>query len=513
MRQETERYEGTHVAPTDRERLSSDRSTIGRERRWAWGLTGAVGAAYLVTQLVFFTFDRPAMWDEAVYLSQVTPGQDALFIDAWKSRGLVLLIAPVSLLGGTLDDVRLYLSIASAVGTTAAFGLWIRLIGFAAPIAAFLFSSMWLALSGGSAVYPNLWTAILAVAVCAMVARRVDGGPLRDAVLAVVLLVAMALVRPTEAAALTGAIGVYLLLVRRTSWRFGLALGGALVLGWLPWIVEMSIRFGGLGGALRRGSSAGHLTGARIGQNLVSYFHLPNGRARFASGEIPLQGVVWWSLLLILVGLAVASRERRPGRSAALLPFLGMGALAVAYLVLVPFITARFLLPAYALAAVTAGIGLAWFLRGATFRRVAGILLLASLVPWSLWQLDVGQLILRRQVGPAKVYEGAGLVLKDLADGRPCSFVSPAVYPQVQLASGCSGARIVSRDPTPAQLEAAASGEEVFVILAPPAREDSILGRLTPIRYRSTKRTWYIYRLSQLGPSATPGSPGATAGG
>ena len=37
-----------------------------------------VGLAYLVIQLLVFSFDRPPGWDEAVYLSQVAPGADAL---------------------------------------------------------------------------------------------------------------------------------------------------------------------------------------------------------------------------------------------------------------------------------------------------------------------------------------------------------------------------------------------------------------------------------------------------
>ena len=44
---------------------------------------------------------RPSGWDEAVYVSQVTPGMEAMFMAAWRARGITLLIAPVTLLGGS----------------------------------------------------------------------------------------------------------------------------------------------------------------------------------------------------------------------------------------------------------------------------------------------------------------------------------------------------------------------------------------------------------------------------
>ena len=52
--------------------------------------------------------------------------------------------------------------------------------------------------------------------------------------LAAVMLGVMALVRPTEATLVAGAIGLYVLIVRRTSWRLVLGLGLGLMLGWLP---------------------------------------------------------------------------------------------------------------------------------------------------------------------------------------------------------------------------------------------------------------------------------------
>ena len=118
-----------------------------------------------MTQLVVAPPDRPSGWDEAVYVSQVTPGMEAMFMAAWRARGITLLIAPVTLLGGSLDAVHLYLTIVSAAAVTIAFRLWIPLIGIAAAIGAFLFSFGWLALVDSSAVMPNFSAAVLGVAV------------------------------------------------------------------------------------------------------------------------------------------------------------------------------------------------------------------------------------------------------------------------------------------------------------------------------------------------------------
>lgn len=469
-----------------------------RRRLLVWGLLLAVGFGYLLTQLAFFPFGRPSNWDEAVYLSQVTPGMHALFMDAWRSRGITLLIAPVTVLGGSLSDVRLFLTIASSVAMTAAFALWIPLFGLAAPIAALLFSFTWLGVSSGSALMPNLWAAILGVAVTAMVARRLEGGSLAAAIAAAVLLGAMALVRVTEATVIAGAIGVYLLAFRRTSWRFGLGLGSGLLLGWLPWILEMSIRFGGLRGALERANSAGHLAAAPILDNIAAHLHFTYGRPGFPTGQVPIEGIAWWSTLIVLSAIAVVAGLTRRGWSTAVLAVLAAGALAFEYLVLVPIVAARFLLPAYGLAALVAGIGLAWLLQAGLVGRVVAALVLVAMIPWALWQLDVGRHVLAGQLRPAERFYKAGLVLRDLADGRPCSFVSPAVHPQVQVASGCAGGAVVSKEPTRAQLAAAASGEEVFVILTHKAKEPSQLAALEPTIYRSTRRTWFIYQLSQL---------------
>jgi hypothetical protein len=451
---------------------------------------------YFVAQLLLMPVRRPVGWDEAVYLSQVSPGLDAIFFEAWHSRGITLLVAPVTALGGSVADVRLFLLVLSAGVVTLVFKLWIPVIGLAAAIGAFLFSFTWLALYGGSVVMPNFWAAVLGVGVAACVVRRLEGGTLRYALLAVAMLCAMAFVRPTEATVLAGAIGLYVLHVRRTSWRLFLGLWLGLALGWLPWVIEMSIRFGGFRDALRAANSQGHLTVVPVTDHVLAYLRSTDGSADPAVG-LPTAGLLWWGLLVVLAAIALLRRSDGPARSIALLATVAALALALEYIVLVSFIAPRFLLPAYAFAAIAAAIGLRSLLRDGVPARVWGVVVLVAMVPWAVWQGEVAGRVEAAGSREGRSLEAAGLLLRDLADGRQCSFVSPGAYPQVQLASGCQGAPLTSARPTRAQWEAVERGDEVFMILISVARGDSSLAHLSPIRFESPNRPWFIYRLSE----------------
>ena len=397
-----------------------------------------------------------------------------------------------------MADVRLFLMVTSAAAVTLVFKLWIPVIGLAAPIAAFLFSFTWLSLFNGSVVMPNLWAAVLGVGVAACVVRRLEGGTLTYALLAAGMLGAMALVRPTEATVVAGAIGVYVIVVRRTSWRLVLGLGVGLVLGWLPWIIEMSIRFGGFRNALRAANSQGHLTVVPITDHLLAYLGFTYGRAKLPAVGLPTAGLLWWGLLVVLAAIALRRRVDAPARAVALLATLTTLALAVEYIVLVSFIASRFLLPAYAFAAIPAAIGLRSLLRGGLPARALGVVVVVAMVPWAVWQGQVAGRVEARESKGGRRFVAAGLLLRDLADGQPCSFVSPGAYPQIHLASGCVGGPLTFPPrPTRAQWEAVGRGDEVFMILPSAARGDSPLAPLSPIRFEAPKRTWFIYRLSE----------------
>lgn len=202
-----------------------------------------VGAFYFAGQLIIFSLGRASSWDEAVYLSQVSPGITALPFVASRARGITVLIWPVLEFGGSLPAVRLFLAAGSALALVAVYRPWVSVIGFGAAIAAAAFGSTWVALLYGSEVMPNLWAALLAVGTIGVFSRMLMGnGSTRDLVLTTVLLALLGLFRPPDALPVFVAIAAVGLWTKAmTTGRIVLLLGG-LIAGWIPWSVEMSVR-------------------------------------------------------------------------------------------------------------------------------------------------------------------------------------------------------------------------------------------------------------------------------
>jgi hypothetical protein len=466
-----------------------------REQVLAWRLLIAVGVGYLIAQLALISVSRPPAWDESIYLSQVMPGVDPMVFEAWRARGITLLVAPVTWLGGSVGDVRLFLMVASAVTMTATFRLWIPLVGMAVPVAAALFSFSWLVVLNGSEVMPNLWAAILGLATAGLIARRLEGGSRRHTMLAAAVLGAMALVRPTEAAVVAGAIGLYVVVFKKSEWRTLLALGLGLTFGWLPWFAEMSIRFDGPANALREAATA-HFARAPIAYNVRIHLAATDGRP--IGSPIPEAGVIWWSILGLLAIVALARGGRRTERAAAILACCVTLALAAEYLVFVSALAPRFLLPAYAFASLPAAIGSISLLRGGVALRAAGAVVLLLMIPWAVWQGATASRFLEERMRSTLAFRSVGLTVRRLADGRACSFMSPHGYPEIEFAAGCDGADLLRpRGPTGAELEDLRSkGREIFVILKEVAPPSSPLGSLTPVRVAGPGKTWFLYQVA-----------------
>jgi hypothetical protein len=465
-----------------------------KERSLAWRLLVAVGLGYLIVQAALIPFTRPPGWDESIYLSQVTPGIHPMIFFASRARGITLLVAPVTWLGGSVTDVRLFLMVASAIATTVTFRLWIPLVGLAAPVAAVLFSFTWLGLLNGSEVMPNLWAAILALATAGLVARRLEGGTRGHAALAAATLGALGLVRPTEAAVAAGAIGLFVLVYRRTEWRLLSWVVLGLLLGWIPWFVEMSVRFGGPVSALRA-AAAEHVARAPVGHNVL--VHLAATGGEFTATRVPLGGAIWWGLLVLLAVVAIARAAGPTDRAVAIFACIGTLAFAAEYLIFVSALAPRFLLPAYAFASLPAAIGLVSLLRGGLATRVAGSIVLLFVIPWAIWQGRVADEVESQRARSTSAFHVIGLKIRQLADGRPCAFMSPHGFPTIAFASGCDGAEL----PRPAKPSAVGldelrvDGRSTFVILKRTAPPTSPLGSLTSVRVAGPGKAWFIYQI------------------
>ena len=483
----------TTIDREPKERQDESERHSDREQALAHGLVIASGVVYLLLHVFLIPRDWPAGWDESVYLSQVTPGIEGYFFNAWHARGITLIVAPVTALGGSVADVRLFLMVLSAIAVTLTFRLWVPLVGMAAAVAAFVFSFSWQGFVLGSEVKPNYWGALLCLATTGLIARRLEGGRTLHVVLASVLLAVTALVRPTEATVLAGAVGVYILLFRRSLWRDLVPLGVGLSFGWLPWIIEMSVRFGGLTGALREAGQGQHFVVVPFAENVLRHLRYTDGKS--APSEIP--GAIWWGVLVLMAAVAIVRGGTRTDRATALLCALAAFALAVEYLVFVPALAPRFLLPAYAVASVPFAIGVVSLFRGKNVSRVIGAIVLMLLIPWTIWQGTViaqrAPSVNRGSVFPTRI----GIKVRRLAQGRPCFVLSQPTFPQIAYTAGCSGAKGGPRLPSDDQLkELARSDRVVFVLRIVEAPKKSLLSSVEPVRLpRPGKKMWFLYEL------------------
>jgi hypothetical protein len=446
-----------------------------------------VGVAFFLGQLWLLPLDRPPLWDEAVYLSQLTPGMPALYFEPWHARGITVLLAPAALLGAGVEQVRVYLIALTSAGTVAAFWPWHRRIGVGAPIGAALACSSWVALAWSSRAMPNAPAAILAVAAVGWTACRLQEGRRWQLLLASGLLALLALTRPTEAAVLGAALGIVVLLVRREAWRDLLPLAVGTLAGWLPWLVEMGLRFGGLGPAIRASGAGQHFATLPVGESLARYLAQTGG----TEGTSSLAGALWWgaAIVLTVVALTAASRDLRLAGALA-----GLGALLLAteYVVFVTYHAPRFLLPAAFLASLGAGAGLARLLRGPPAARFGALALLALVLPWAVWQ--GGVVAATRPPPGVYVPQTVGTRIRELAGDSACVVVTPRAHPQVSWTARCAGLRHLGV-PGDALLEhLGRGGTRVFVIqMRPSVPERSLLASLVPERYPREPRDWYLY--------------------
>ena len=181
--------------------------------------------------------------------------------------------------------------------------MWAPVIGIGAVGAAVLFAGAWPTLFYGSELMPNLWVALVAVAATAVLARRLARGEGRyDELVAGGLVAVAALFRPLDAVVLTAALVVVPVALRRATWSWAGFLLLGLAAGWLPWLVEMTARFGSPGEAFAAAARLGHTGRWSPVENARQYLALSDGPSigPVADPELPA-GVLW------LVGLSCSS--------------------------------------------------------------------------------------------------------------------------------------------------------------------------------------------------------------
>ncbi len=299
-----------------------------------------VAVLYVVTQAIVVTPRMFLGWDEALYLSQFAPGVPPLYMTAPRAFGTALLAAPVAVFTGSVAVIRIYLGLLSGLGVYLAYRPWLRRHGFTVPLAALLFCGLWLSIFYGPEAMPNVASACCAVAAVGWFLGP-DTWPGRLALVAALGL--MSLIRPLDA--LWTAIPLVAAALVRREWRRPAPIALGLAIGWVPWIVEAYVRFGGLMERYRlidaENGNGLHLVILRQLQSFSSgtLQCMPGWRC----GQVTATGLSTWALIAVLTALAIRARRRWWLPAGVALAF------ALPYLVLTGIANPRFLLPSYGL--------------------------------------------------------------------------------------------------------------------------------------------------------------------
>ena len=465
----------------------------------------AVGTLFLVLQVLLVPRPFGLSTDEATYLAKVDPAVPELVWTAPRAWGVPVLAAPVALFSAGLDVVRAWFAVLASLGLVAAFWPWRRVLPPAvAPLAALFFATFWVTLYYGSLAMPNLYVGLGAVAVTGLFLRHVQQ-PARWRLLLVGGVAALvALIRPTDSVLLLGPVVLLALVIRRLrDYRLVAALLVGGLLGWLPWLVEGWLRFGGPLTRLRSAESSGpkgtdiRLTNAATVLRMLDGFPLYccYGGPAEKAGELPvlLTGWVVAVLLAAMLGLLLASR--RGLLTEMLLVVAPAGALAAFYLLLPSFITPRFLLPALALLSLPVGTAVVLLLttsHGRLRMLLTGLVAVAVVAHLALMLPRVVRVFEVTQRDRAEALQVANAV-RPLTAGRPCLVLGTArratgYYLGCAIRAGRPGKR-----PPSAYRRAQAEQRTVVAVLRGDLPEGSYLTRWTRVPLDGLPKGWQAY--------------------
>ncbi|MGW7522271.1 hypothetical protein [Streptomyces sp. NPDC054783] len=431
-----------HATLAGLRRSRSPRTSDGTRPVPATAPLAAVAAAFTLAQLLLV---RPGMglgWDEAVYVSQVSPQAPAAFFSAPRARGVSLLVAPVASWSTSTALLRTYLAVLSGLALYLALRAWrglfpVRVLALSGA----LLASLWVTLFYGPQAMPNYWVAVGALAAVGCFLRVRAGRADRSALWGLAASAAlMALMRPMDAVWAVLPL-LALGLARRHRRALAVLLAG-LAAGAADWVVEA---YADYGGPVRRLSEGSAIQGG-LGWHLavVDQLRSLSGRAlcRPCTGALPNPLVtVWWFVLplLAVLGLVVAVRARRT--TATLLPLACAATAAFPYLFMIGYAAPRFLLPAYALLALPVADALTYLVTAGRrpWRPIVATLLCLGLAGHLAVQLAV---LVNTVDGAVEAHRGwsrtAG-ALHRVGVRPPCLLTGDGAIP-VAFYTGCSSA-------------------------------------------------------------------------
>jgi hypothetical protein len=428
-----------------------------------------VGACYFAAVICLSHTERYLNWDEAVYYSQSAPDSYKATLSASRSRGVVWMIYPILQLGQELPQVRLLVAIGHTLLLVVAFSAWIPLIGLVAAFAMAIFCASWITVFYGAEISPNLPSAIFAVAGVGYAMRSVAESRWLP-ILAGVAFACLAAVRPTDSVFVCLGLGIgCLAFFPKRIFRVCSGPAVGVVLGWLPWLIEAQIRFGGIVRRLRASSKL--VEG--VGGIKVFLWHLivldgPLYQKR-PSGPIVYEGIIWWGCLLVFAFGGLWLIRKRGEFKPASIAMLSSLFIFVGYIGFAGVARPRYLLPTYALISIPAAIGLYEVLRlvGIRSPKGASIVVLALLGLGWTWHGPVLAAVAQFEVRTRSVDLAFGDAVRKAANGRPCALGTRFFGPTVTVRSGCITVSMrPGREPAVERFlnERACNGDAIFLI-------------------------------------------------
>ena len=387
----------------------------------------------------------------------------------------------MTLITSSVLALRSYLALLSGLGLFLALLAWRGLRpAWQLALAGAFFGSLWTAQYYGPQVMPDQWVAVSALAAVGLFMQAVsaDGPveairPRRGALLGVAACLALAaLVRPGDALYLSAVLVLAVLVVRRwRKIRLLLAVAGGFAAGAAEWVAEAFARFGN---PLARLHAAGAEQGG-FGLHLGIWAELRavNGPTLCRPCTIGLRYPaisVWWLALPLLVGLGLLAARQAGRLESALLAAACAAGLAAQYLFLLNYAAPRFLLPAYALAAIVVADAAGWLVTGLRGRaRAVAVGLAAACL---LGQVTVQHTVLEHQVAEKTNFFGDyGRIVTDLRAlgiGPPCVIKGEQDIP-LAYAAGCASAGSLA--PAGSLAAARHAGSDHVVVLVGPGQQ------------------------------------------
>ena len=340
----------------------------------------AAAAAFTLAVLLFDSLRIPLFWDESVYASQISQHVPMPW-GAERARGLPLLVAPVTLLTGSVVALRVYLVVMAGIGLFLAMLAWRgRRPDWVIALAGVIFGGLWVTQQQASLLLPSYWSAIGGLAGVGLFLRAMERGrssPPGIALLAVAVTFT-ALIRPADAIVIFGILLVIALTAR--PWRHAVSLLAPIVAGLAvglgEWVAEAYLYFGG---PVTRLHAMGAASGGRQ-LNLLNNLRIMSGGVVSSKPGFPsISGwshpplLAWWAAFGVLALIGVYAAHHYHGWLLAATPLIC--ALGVYALYSLPVRdNTRYLQPIWALLAVSAADGIYWLVTAPRGRlRLAAI--------------------------------------------------------------------------------------------------------------------------------------------